>query len=476
MNRFGAERTPQYDNSVFELDHPSPKAGGLDSFINRFSGMSESYFFYNNTVELRFDKNEHVYYKVEELGNLTEQNGVTNTVHIINAAEMLVPWAAKMTIAKLLRLIPVEEIDGVLRIKPITLEEFTTIALEAKSAHKDKLDEAGDIGHMAHKCLEESILHAIANDPDKTVRTLIHIPTDERAANAANGGKYWMDQHRVKWIETETKIYSKRHGYAGTMDGLAYVSSCGDKSCCKEQFVDRLSLIDWKSSNYLKIGYLFQTASYQAAKQEEFPNLKIVDRWILRLGKSDEEAGKFEPWHMGPEDFEADFKGFLACLALTRVVDEVETRMKDQKKRIRAVRKEMKEAAKTIKKEQEKLEKALKKAEEKKKREEEKVRLKAEAKANREAAKAAKKKKTIADVALKEQPCTSTSTKQAVTNQDVSASLVSTNQTDASISNPCLPTEKTETPRVPQRIASTFSMVETEPEVKFKPIELPGEK
>lgn len=444
----------------------------------------ESYWFYDHTVELRFDTDKHIYYLVGTLGNLLEQNGVTNTVHIINAAEMLVPWAAKMTVAKLLRLIPTETVDGVLRIKPITFEEFTTIALEAKSAHKDKLDEAGDIGHMAHKCLEDSIRRAITLDPEKIVRDLVNIPEDERAATAANNAKSWMDQHNVKWIETETKIYSKQHQYAGTMDGLAYVSSCNDRSCCREHFVDRLSLIDWKSSNYLKIEYLFQTASYQFAKMEEHPDLKIVDRWILRLGKNEDEAGKFEPWHMEPSDFEKDFAGFLACLTLTRIVDEVDTRMKDQKKLIRAVRKEIKEAAKLIQKEQEKLAKALAKAEAKKLKEAEKLRIKEEAKAKREADKAAKKTKVIANT--KEVACTSTLKQEEESSKSdtIPPSLTGTQEipvpTTSSLSNQNTIKKTTEDQSdkqdKQQPTVFTTSMVVTEAPVQYKPIELPGEK
>jgi hypothetical protein len=122
-----------------------------------------------------------------------------------------------------------------------------------------------------------------------------------------------------------------------------------------------------------------------------------LDRWVLRLGKNEDEAGKFEAWHQGPEDFEQDFQGFLECLALTRTVTSVTNRMKEQKKLIRQYRKEAREAAKALAKEQEKLRKAMEKAEKKKQHEEEKVRLKAEAKVKREADKAEKKSKAKAN-------------------------------------------------------------------------------
>jgi hypothetical protein len=372
---------------------PSP-AGSLEAFIQRHGKVTEEFHFYNNTVTLRFDKEEHRYYRLGELGNLIPLNGVTTAVGIIDKSHMLTPWAAKMAIQKLLRIMPTEMVDGIIRIKPLTFEEFTVIALEAKGAHKEKLDEASDIGHIAHKCLEDSINFALANDPEKIVRSLINVPTDEQAANAAGSGFNWMSAHRVRWIETESKIYSREHDYAGTMDGLCICDSCDDRACCPEVFTDRLSLADWKSSNYLKIEYLFQTASYKRAKMEEHPEMKILDTWILRLGKSEEEAGKFQPWHMTPDEYEEDFQGFLACLSLTRLVDSVEARMSSQKKTIRAVKKEQRETAKALKKEQEKLQKALDKAAAKVAKEAEKLRIKAEAKAEHERLKAAKKGQT----------------------------------------------------------------------------------
>ena len=214
--------------------------------------------------------------------------------------------------------------------------------------------------------------------------------TDERAIQAVKAALRWMKAHNVQWLKTEEKIYSRKYDFAGTLDGVAYVDSCLDSACCQEQYKHRLCLIDFKTSNHLSTGYCFQTAAYQQAVQEEY-NSPIESRWVLRLGKSEEEAGKFEPWFLSNKDFVTDLDAFLACLNLTRLVDSVESRMKTQKGSIRAIRKEQKETAKMLAKEQEKLQKALDKAVAKKAKEEEKVRIKAEAKAERERLKAEKK-------------------------------------------------------------------------------------
>jgi hypothetical protein len=346
------------------------------------------------------------------------------------------------------------------------------IALEAKGAHKEKLDEACDIGHIAHKCLEDSINYALTNDPEKIVRSLINIPTDELAANAALSGFNWMKAHNVRWRETESKVYSREHNYAGAMDGLCVCDSCTDKACCPLSFKDRLSLADWKSSNYLKIEYLFQTAAYRHAKQEEFPELHIIDTWILRLGKNEDEAGKFDPWHMTEDEYEEDFNGYLTCLRLTRLVDSVEGRMKSQKRTIHAVKKEQRETAKALKKEQEKLQKALDKAAKKVEREAEKARIKAEAKAAREAAKAAKKAGVLECTSTNESP---TSTPLDTTNLKATGIMESHIPSTTSSPSPTTATPETPQPVVVISTVAPGHLLPVEEEATPSPYKLPME-
>src|ERR1022692_2948107 len=84
--------------------------------------------------------------------------------------------------------------------------------------------------------------------------------TDERAVQAVKAALRWMKTHRVEWLKTEEKIYSRKYEYAGTMDGLAYVDSCGDPACCTESYKHRMCLVDWKTSNHLSTIYCLQTA------------------------------------------------------------------------------------------------------------------------------------------------------------------------------------------------------------------------
>jgi len=362
-----------------ELPQPSPTAGGLEGFVQRFGHVSEDYFFYDKSIVLRFDKEEHIYYRVNELGNLTPVDGVTTVCGIIDKSHALVPWAAKMVVEKLLRIIPTETVDNVISLRHLTLEEFTRFALDAKGAHKEKLESAGDIGRAAHQCLEDSIKHAIV-ESGNTVQTLVNLPFDAQAEHCARVALAWMQTHKVRWTDTERKIYSREHNYAGTLDAIAYVSSCNDRACCPEAFEDRLCLIDFKTSNALRTDYCLQVAAYQQAIVEEL-GTPIKSRIILRLGKS---SGDFQPWILPEATFAEDLSGFLTCLRLTRIMDSIEERMKSQRTSIKMVQKAQKEAIKG----QEKVAKALEKVEQKRLRDEEKVKIKAQAKAEREARKA----------------------------------------------------------------------------------------
>ena len=414
LSKFGGGGTEDVSLEPSMLSTSAPQA--LGAFLDKFSTLTESYFFYKDSkqpIELRFDKDEHKYYRVEELGNLVLIHGVTTVCHIIDRSVALTPWAAKKVVEKILRTVPIVSKETGLFVPEMTLEAFTELVEKAKTAPKDILIEAGDIGHIAHKCLEDTIQHAIDHNHGIVV-DLLYIPDDEKAASCARAALAWMHAHNVRWIKTEQKIYSKEYEYAGTMDGSAFVDSCDDPSCCAHPFKNHRSLIDWKSSNYLYIEYCYQTASYLAAEVEEY-GIAFDDRWILRLGKNEEEAGKFEPWYLAGDTLAEDFAGFLACLELTKLVDSVNKRMQVQKKGVREAKKKIKAEQKEIAKMKAKIEKEAERAAKKIERTAERERIKAGAKTNREEAKRARVSGIVELVQLSEtlRTCTRTTTLQS---------------------------------------------------------------
>jgi hypothetical protein len=312
----------------------------LDALITRWGGWTEEYHFYNDTVTLRYDPKEHVYYLVtgDELKRL---DGVTSICHIVDKSEILIPWACKMMAGKLFATSPVMTLPtGERVVRQMPWSEYESLVIAAKSAHRDKLEDAGEVGHTAHAWIEAHIKREIAGD--LVGSHLSPMPTDERASNCCRAALSWMQRHNVRWFCTERKIYSRTYQYAGTMDGTALVDSCDDPQCCPHAFKDRLSVIDWKTSNGLYVEYLLQTSSYMQATNEQELFEKgsdarlATDRWLIRLGKDD---GEFETWHCPVETFVEDFNGFLHALNLSRTIEALNARVKARAQMIRAVEK-----------------------------------------------------------------------------------------------------------------------------------------
>lgn len=459
-------------------DDPAPNSpedvtpGGLDAFIGQFAGISESYWFYDNTVEIKFDRIEHKYFLVDpELGNLIPLLNVSSVSHIVDRSDALVPWASKMAIEKMLRLIPTynAELDPskppVIALRHMTLEEFTKLALEAKSAHKDKLEDAGAVGHMAHEWIEKYIKAVMARDQPQVEFLLATMCTDERATNAAKAALDWMRKHNVRWLGTERKVYSRKHRCSGTMDGLCTVDSCDDRTCCLKEFKDRLTIADWKTSNYLYMEYCFQTAAYESFYEEEF-GVDVQDRWVLRLGKDD---GEFEAWYLPAEDFPEDFAGFVACLELTRLVESIDTRIKERKTVIKVAKKEARALQKAAEKAAEKVRKAEEKAAAKLLREAEKQRIKAEAKAERERLKEEKKRGLQPDTGtlrVEEVVVVPSTTQSLPSTDDAQQAGTCEGGAEVSVGSEQLPSVAA---------APALSKVEYDEEVVFKPIAIPEE-
>jgi hypothetical protein len=309
-------------------------------------GDLPSYSFYGGTEILLFDASKWSYYRVTPEGREL-QAGVTSVVKIIDKSEVLMRWAIKKALEKLKKLLILGEyvITDANNDEPKLLFEtiLDDIINLAKKADREELEAAGETGHAAHEWIENYIHSIIEEKEDRRLELLSKFPSDERAANAVTAALEWMHKHNVRWISTERKCFSRKYKYAGTADGLAIVDSCTNKDCCPESFKDRYTLVDWKTSNFLYIEYLLQTAAYQQAIQEE-SGQTIEDRWIIRLGKEDAE---FDPWHVsGKELFDQDFQGFLNALALYRSVHKIEDRIDDIKEKKRNRAKEIKKIKK----------------------------------------------------------------------------------------------------------------------------------
>jgi hypothetical protein len=308
----------------------------IDDFITAHGGWTEQYDFYNGEVQLRYDPKQHVYLLVEG-DSLEELPGVSTVSHIIDKSEVLLPWACKMMSQKIKS--NVVECDGTII---MSRSEFDKFIDSCKTAHKEKLEEAGNIGSIAHAWIETYIKAVLKGNEAEIQLIINNTPEDIQAKSACIASLDWQVKHNVRWLGTERKVYSRKYKFAGTMDGLCLTDSCDDLDCCKVEYKDHLTICDWKTSNYLYNEFLLQTAAYMQAYQEETGEV-ITDRWIIRLSK---DTAEFDAWHLGPETFADDWDAFHDALKLTRSMQIVDERMSEQKEEHRVWKKKKKDAEK----------------------------------------------------------------------------------------------------------------------------------
>lgn len=318
----------------------------LGELSAKYNEMGPPHYFYGGQVQLRFNQKQWCWYLVKDDGTFEPQYGVTGVVHVMDKSAALIGWAKKQSMAKL-RSLMIERAGGGSEdvMLKLFIGDLDQIIKEAKQADEQEKDAAGDTGHAAHDWIENYIKAVLKEDFTRRDELLAKFPKDERAANCCIAALGWMSSHKVRWLSTERPVYSREYKCCGTCDGTALISSCEDRLCCKTEFVDRLSVVDWKTSNatYPYTEYLYQTGCYQACIEEETGE-RIEDRWIVLLGKLD---GEFNPWHFeGRELFEEDWTGYRNCLRLYQSMEISDKRIGEIKGMRRALLREIEKAKK----------------------------------------------------------------------------------------------------------------------------------
>lgn len=159
--------------------------------------------------------------------------------------DRLIPWTAGMVA------------DCAIRY-PWVLKVFGKVAARwwYSTAGERARDDAGTRGTM---------IHDIAEDGESVVRKSVHallegreVDPDFLAANNVSAyvkglQKFFRDYPGIRPIWVEVTVFSRRFGYAGTLDLIAFVPGLG------------IVLIDWKCSNYVLPKFSFQGAGYRWA-------------------------------------------------------------------------------------------------------------------------------------------------------------------------------------------------------------------
>lgn len=234
---------------------------------------------YKDTVKLVFNPTTHVY-----TIDGKKVDGTTSILGVI-AKPALLYWAVNVTISHFQNNLKPGEIYDEIQLKAL----FN----DAKSAHRKKSTEAADIGTIVHNWIKD---HVAGKKPK--------LPINKSSRNAIDTFLRWEKEHHVKFLESERILYSKKYGYAGTLDFIAEVDG-------------KIKIGDYKTSTGIWDEYWFQLASYQQAFQEEFPEKKIAGGIIVRIGKD----GSLEVAER--DDYEDNVKAFNAALVLYRRINKL---------------------------------------------------------------------------------------------------------------------------------------------------------
>jgi len=243
--------------------------------------MRKEYEIYNKTVKIYFDENRHMYFN-EAGEHLT---GVTTITGVVDKSGPLMFWAVKMAKNYL--------IDNWNTRKQITESQKMELLEEASKQHRIFKEKAADIGTKIHEWISKKIMGEKQE-----------MPTDEKVVNGITAFIKFQNENKVKWIESERLVYSKKYSYCGLLDAAGMIGK-------------DLVLIDFKSSNAIYDEMRFQVAGYQIAYEEE-TGKKFDRTMIIRFGKED---GEFEINEL--DNQEKDKKAFLACLELKKRLKEL---------------------------------------------------------------------------------------------------------------------------------------------------------
>lgn len=247
---------------------------------------------YNGSVKIEYFDRYHQYFV-----NGKKSLGVTTITGLIDKSGALIYWAVGLTKDYL-----IETLNN----GGITLEHIEI----ASKLHAQRKKEAADLGTQVHKWAEDYIGAKVSKRKD------IEMPKDERVLNGVLAFLKWVDENKVKFLESEKVVYSKKHDYIGTLDCIFTMGS--EKHKIKH-------IGDFKTSKGIYDEMIFQITAYEEAYREETGE-DFGDKYILRF---DKETAEFEPTIISSDDHKEDIKAFLGLLKAKKRLLVLEERRKD---------------------------------------------------------------------------------------------------------------------------------------------------
>lgn len=185
---------------------------------------------------------------------------VTTVIGILDKPA-LVAWSAKITAQWLLKRINLIK-KGALA---YSVGDEGEVYQAARTEHMRETSKAGKIGTSAHKAVEKWVKYG--KKPTKS--------SSEATRTAFDAFERWANNIGLKrggCLGSEIRLYSKKYGYAGTLDLLAYLDG-------------KLYLIDVKTSNnFYEPDMPMQLAAYAHAVEEMY-GVEVEGLGVIRLDK-----------------------------------------------------------------------------------------------------------------------------------------------------------------------------------------------
>jgi hypothetical protein len=198
--------------------------------------------------------------------NGEEYPSVTTILSILNKPALL-NWAAKVEREMVMSVSAdlYQDVAETPRMSKMAWSTTLQTRLGKEKAAKKLMDKASDIGSQAHSLIEwnlkASLMYEAGPSPHVT----------DKATWAFMAWEDWKKSVDLKPVFVEQTVFSETHGYAGTMDLLAYVN-------------DVLTVLDWKTGKAVYPEALVQNAAYRHALRE-MNHGDAVQGLIVRLPK-----------------------------------------------------------------------------------------------------------------------------------------------------------------------------------------------
>lgn len=189
--------------------------------------------------------------------SVTTKSGILDTPH-------LKQWAARLAVDKIRESLPY-----------LNEKNQESIFEEAQHAHKDVLNDAGDVGTRGHDVIEQYLLEWIKRG-EKPKSILDFIPKTEHDARIwaiTRSAEQFCTDWDVQPVRSELLVASTKYGYAGTLDALMIIDG-------------KLCIVDWKTSNTVdKPEYAMQVSAYWKAFTEMVGKSLVKKMYIVQLDK-----------------------------------------------------------------------------------------------------------------------------------------------------------------------------------------------